>query len=223
MPPTSPAGQDRSPLEVHPKPGVFAVIAVSPLLGLLRGLNMLLAPRDRFAFVAGCAATVLCVAASAFVVTMQLRLRAMGCLLRLDTAGITVHDRPTVPGRTCARSARKPATRRSRRPWSSSPGQASPCPPCPQAYPSNARTQEHKPSPSATAAPRPPPRGHERHRAPDPHRRTTPQQHPPHHPQGARRYVGPIRNHPHTPRPPPTTHHPKRRREGRRPNASPNA
>ena len=84
-------------MEVHPKPGVFAVIAVSPLLGLLRGLNMLLAPRDRFAFVAGCAATVLCVAASAFVVTMQLRLRAMGCLLRLDTAGITVHDRPTVP------------------------------------------------------------------------------------------------------------------------------
>lgn len=97
MPPTSPASQDRSPLEVRTKPGVFAIIALSPLFGLLPVLGLLLAPRDRFAFITGCAATVLCVAASTFVVTIQLRLRAMGCLLRLDTEGITVHGRPTVP------------------------------------------------------------------------------------------------------------------------------
>ncbi|MFC8448967.1 hypothetical protein [Kitasatospora sp. NPDC057223] len=97
MPPTSPTGQDRSPLEVRARPGVFAVIALSPLLGLFPALNMLLAPRDHFAFIAGCAATVACVAASAFVVTLQLRLRAIGCLLCLDTEGITVHGQPTVP------------------------------------------------------------------------------------------------------------------------------
>ncbi len=54
--------------------------------------------------------------------------------------------------------------------------------------------------------PRPPPRGHERHRAPDPHRRTTPRQHPPlttHRGPGGKSALREPPTHPPT-----ATHHP---------------
>ncbi|MEV7778298.1 hypothetical protein [Kitasatospora sp. NPDC088351] len=89
--------QDLSPLEVRLRPWGFAPVLLGLSFPVLLSLRLLLDPSSGLSFPLGCATLAFGAGGAVFVLTVRRRLRAMGCLVRLDAEGVTVHGRRTVP------------------------------------------------------------------------------------------------------------------------------